>query len=183
MRTLATALLILLLAPNLWAEGFGYESVGGNNNSIENNIWANRASPASSGTLDSMKVYLNTTTATHNVKGAVYLWSDTSFVDSTEIIAVGTGAAWVYFDFVNNASITASTEYAIAVWSEAADGDCVIYFDLGGGSSAQGSATYGVWFTPKWTGVENEYGSFPISIYAYYTPVAAAGQVIIINTQ
>lgn len=181
MRLLATALLILLLAPNLWAEGFGYDGEGSFETTIEDVKWANRSSPASSGTLDSIKVWITVTTQSHEVKLAVYQWSDTSFIDSTEIIDVGIGEGWVYFDFVNNASITASTEYALVALAEATTGDCQIDFEISGGSHAgEIGGSYGVWPTPKWTTVDQS-GSYKFSIYCFYTAEAAAGQVIVIQ--
>lgn len=164
------------------ANRFGADNEGGFTSSIRDVIWANRSSPTSSGTLDGMAAWLTVTTASHNVKGVVYLWSDKSFVDSTEIIDVPIGEGWVFFEFVNNANITASTEYAIAIVAEANGGDCKVDFDLSGGSHAiQSPFTYGVWLA-NWTTVSDS-GSYEVSIYAFYTPAEeeAAGQIIMIH--
>jgi len=162
--------------------GFGYDDEGNLTTPIEDVLWANRSSPASSGVLEGIKAWLTVTTEAHLVKLAVYKWSDTSFVDSTYEIDVPTGEGWVYFQFVNNASITASTEYALVVVAEATAGDCKIDFYTTGGSHAgETGSSYGVWPTPKWTTV-NQSGSYQFSIYCFYTAEEeAAGQVIIIN--
>ena len=184
MRTIIVAMLLMLYSPSLvWADGFGYDGEGALSTTIEDAIFANISSPTNSGTLDSIKAWLEVTTQAHLVKLAVYKWSDTSFVDSTEIIDVPTGEGWVYFDFVNNASITADTEYALSVVSEATAGDCKIdLYSSGGSAAAQNPFTYGVWPTPKWTGV-NWTDVYKFSIYCFYTAEEGegAGQVIIIQ--
>lgn len=184
MRTIIVAMLLMLYGSSLvWADGFGYDGMATLAAALENRIWSIRSSPASSGALDSVKIYLKVTTQAHLVKLAVYKWSDTSFVDSTYIIDVPVSESWVYFQFVNNASITADTEYAIAAWGEATAGDVTTLFNFTGGScAAQSTAAYGVWPTPKWTTVDLD-EIYLSSIYAYYTPeeVEGAGQVIIIQ--
>lgn len=161
---------------------FGTDVEGPLQTSIGDVIWGNIASPASSGTLDGVRVYLTVTTASHNVKCALYLWSDTSLVDSTYIVDVPITESWVVFDFVNNASITASTEYAIVVIAEANGGDCKIDFATSGGSHVgESGGSYGVW-PSDWTTV-NQSGSFDFSIYAFYTPAdgEAVGKIIFIR--
>jgi len=180
MKTTIVALILMFYTPSLvWADGFGADNEGASSFSIEDEIWANRSSPEFSGRLDSIKAWLTVTTEAHLVKLAVYKWSDTSFVDSTEIIDVPTGEGWVYFQFVNNASITEGTEYALAVVAEATAGYCKIDVDLNIGSHAvQSDFTYGVWPTPKWTTVSG-IGNMEFSIYCFYT--AVGGQVIFIQ--
>lgn len=183
MRTVIVLALLLCLAPNLWADGFGYGSAGSFSIAIDDTVWAHISAPASSGTLDSLKARLSVTTAAHNVKAAVYKWSDTSFVDSTEIVNItNLGTDWIYFDFIGNASITADTQYALAVWAEGANGSCKVFFEISGGTHAgQLPYTYAVWPTPKWTTV-NQSGSYKFSIYCFYTaPEAVAGQIFILQ--
>lgn len=182
MRNVLAALLVLMLyAPStVWADGFGFDGEGIANTTIEDTIWANRSSPASSGTLDSIKAWLTVTTEAHLVKLAVYQWSDTSFVDSTEIIDVPVGEGWVYFEFVNNNSITASTEYVLAVVAEQTAGDCKLDLALTGVHAGDLNSGYGEWQTPKWTTV-NHTGTWKFSIYCFYTPEAAAGAFIMIH--
>jgi len=182
MRVVATILLLLCLAPNLWAGGFGYGTDGNLWQTIESMRYANRSTPTSSGPLDSIKVYLQITTASHNVHCAVYKWSDTSFVDSTEVINVGIGIAWVYFDFVGNDSIYADTEYALVVQAQPVDGVCNVSYTTVGGSCAYDIfCSWGAWPTPKWTTVSAT-GEDRFSIYAYYTgEEEAGGSIIFIN--
>lgn len=182
MKAILTLAILLCLTPNLWAESFGYSSAGQYPTSIEDIIWANRSSPAKSGTLDSIKAWVVTTTANRNVKFAVYKWSDTSFVDSTEIVTTQLATEWLYADFVGNASIYADTEYALCVIAEAADGDCQVFFNTSGGAhAAQSPFTYGVWPTPKWTTVTHS-GVYEFSILCFYTAEeAVAGQIFILQ--
>lgn len=183
MRNILAALLVLMLCgtSTLWADGFGYDGEGIAAATIEDTTWANRSTPASSGVLDSGKVWVEVTTEAHLVKFAVYQWSDTSFVDSTYEIDVPVGEGWVYFQFVNNNSITASTEYALAIVAEATAGDCKVDLALGGTDARDfNSGSDDQWQTPKWTTV-NATGTFKLSIWCFYTPEAAAGQVIMIQ--
>lgn len=164
---------------SLPVEGFGYGSTCGLTTTIENRIWATRDTPEFTGTLDSAKVYLYVTTAQHNVKMAVYKVSDSTLVDQTEEILVGIGSAWIYFDFTGNDSIFASTEYAIAVVSEVAAGECEVGFNTSGGNGShwgQASFTYGAWPSPKWTTLDQS-GSYCFSIYAYYSYTPASDVV------
>jgi len=182
MRTIIAALILMLYSSSLVrSEGFGHDGEGNLTSSIEDRIWINISSPASSGTLDSIKVWLTVSTQPHLVKLAVYLWSDTSLVDSTEIIDVPLGEGWVYFDFVNNASITDGTEYALAVMAEATAGVAVIDFSTSGGTHAGDyDFDYGVWPDPLTT--LDQGGLYLFSIYCFYTAEEeAAGQIIMIQ--
>lgn len=184
MRTILATLLVLILCspPLLRAEGFGRDAEGIASTTIEDRIWANISSPASSGVLDSIKAWLTVTTEAHLVKLAVYKWSDTSFIDQSEEIDVPVGEGWVYFDLSGDSSVTASTEYALAVMAEATGGDCKIDIAIGGSSHAgQTTFTYGVWPTPKWT-TADQGGTNRYSIWCFYTvEAAAAGQIIMIQ--
>ncbi len=183
MKIVATVFLLLCLSPNLFADGFGYDNAGALTQTVENQRYAIRSTPTSSGPLDSIKAYLNVTTEAHEVHLAVYKWSDTSFVDSTEVIDVPTGESWVWFDFIGNDSVFADTQYALVVQAEATGGGCAVAYTSGGGSTAYDVlCSYSAWPTPKWTDVFGT-GSDRFSIYCYYTGEAAgaAGQIIIIQ--
>jgi len=181
-RTIVAALLLMFFSPPLvWAEGFGYCTAGDNWYTIENQRVANRSTPTSSGPLDSIKVYLQVTEASHNVHCAVYKWSDTSFVDSTEVINVGTGTAWIYFDFIGGDSIFADTEYALVVQAQPAAGVCNVSHTTSGGTSAYDIfSSWGAWPTPKWTTIYyTDIDRF--SLCCYYTGEEAVGMMIMIN--
>ena len=149
--------------------GFGSEGDGVALLDFEDDIWAGIYSPASSGTADSMKIRLQISSSAKNVKGALYLWSDTSLVDSTEIRSISSGAEhWEYFDFILGGSITAFTQYALTAMCQAGGGTGKIdYISSGGTHSGQLSFGYGAWPDP-WSTADLS-GSFTISIYAYYT--------------
>lgn len=182
MKYLWTALLFFCLAPNLAADNFGYCSDGSSWQTVEGQRWANRSTPTSSGPLDSMGVYLQVTTDAHNVHCAVYKMSDSSLVDSTEIINVGVGTAWIYFDFIGNDSLFADTEYALVVQAEPASGVCNVGYTTGGGASIYDIlAQYGAWQV-KWTTIFGT-GSDRFSLCCYYTGPAPEGVGIMIIIQ
>jgi len=169
-------LCILCLIPcTLHSDGFGFGSGCGLTTTIENRIWATRDTPEFTGTLDSAKVYLFKTLPNHDVKVAVYKVGDSSLIDQTEVVVVGAGSSWEYFDFLGNDSIYADTEYAIAVWSKSTGGECEVGFNVAGGNGShwgQATAAWGAWPSPKWTTLDQS-GTYCFSIYVYYTPVEA----------
>lgn len=72
-----------------------------------------------SGWLDSAGLLMDCVVSdtTYHVRAALFLLEDSSFVDSTEHYLVSStfDTAWVYFNFVGNALVHASTEYFLTI--------------------------------------------------------------------
>jgi hypothetical protein len=65
------------------------------------------------------------------IRGAVYLASDSSFVDSTYELEITTsGDSWAGMEFVNGNAVSNSTEYFLIIWGNDAGGTFSCYYDL-----------------------------------------------------
>ncbi len=188
MRTIVAALLILLLASNLWAlDSLGWWTTRFAEFSIIDAVGGLLTqSPASDGNLREMKVYLSVIGGGSYVKCGFYLWPDTTLVDSTEILTPPVDTGWVTFKFIDSATIYADSSYCLLITADYVDGVVSVWYnltgDVGDDWARDLSRTYGAW--PAVFNTIDNVNLYPVSIYATYEPTAAAaGQVIIINTQ
>jgi len=186
MKTLATAILVLLLTPNLWAEGFGNQETGNILTTMENYVVGGIFAAPSAGTLDSIKMLIVVTTESHLVRLAIYEWNGSGIsgdlVDSTEEIDVAVGESWRMFHFQQNASISSGSKYSLVGWGESTAGglDTRRTNQANDTMIQKADAYSGAWpSTVSATGYEAI-----ISVYCYYTegaPPEAAGAIIFIN--
>jgi hypothetical protein len=176
-------ILIVLLPMSILAGGFGSEAVGGLSLTVEGDILGIESAADSTGTLDSVKVYLDITVAAKDCHCAVYKKSDTSLIDSSEVLNVGVSTAWNYLDFLLGGQVIEDTVYYIVVCCEIGDGNGRAYFGISGDPWArEENALFVAWEDP-WVG-RTTLANRPISIFAYYTTaVSEVGQVIIIQAE
>ncbi len=174
-------MLFSLLSIPVIADSFGVSSGTGYQINIEDRICGTQDSPDNDGTLDSVRAFLNITTASHNVHCAIYMIDnndDTVWVDSTEVrsLAVG-GPAWYWFDFIGNANIYSDSTYYIVAQAQSTDGECFMYFNMLGAPWWYSGDNYAAW--PSTITGNTSYNR-DVSIEAYYTPATTGGPQIII---
>lgn len=181
MRFHAIALLVLMVPIGVsHAETFGDENEESYNLSIEGLILGWSGPPSSSGTLDSIKVLLDVTTAAHNVHCAIYKLSDTTLIDSSEVKSIGVGSGvWHSFDLKMDGEIQAGTVYAIVAQAEANGGDVEMYFNITGNAWLYKSTVYDAWPDTLHDCIAPN--TRDVSIFAYYTP-AAVGPVNVLHS-
>jgi uncharacterized repeat protein (TIGR02543 family) len=136
--------------------------------SIMNTIVGQRIqTPSSQVVVQSITAYIGCTTASKNMKAAIYTDSGTFVAESNEI-SVGTGSASRTFTFASPPTLAASTYYVIVVYSQSASGDAVLYASSNsGGAGRSASGAYPAWpSVSSWT--TNTYN---YRIYCtYYVP-------------
>ena len=184
MKLLATAILVLLLAPNLWAlDSLGRWVDDDNYFSIEDAVGGFKtASPSENGNLREVRVRLDITGISSLVKCAVYHGEDTVLVDSTEIIDCNTGRGWYTFKFIDSAMIYSDSSYAIVATAPGGAGTVKISYSVAGGDWIFDLIkTYGIWPDP-FTSFDHT-NPTPCNIYATYEPAVAAAAIMIIQTQ
>jgi hypothetical protein len=170
-------ILIVLLPVSAIAEKFGYETQGGFAQEIEDKILGRVDSSDYDGTLDSITAYFTITDGTsHNIHCAVFRYSDTVLIDSSEEKSIGSDG-WHTFDLKLDGQILKNTAYVIAAQAKPEAGSSLrLMFNLSPTTNEwafDNAETYGAWDDP-WSGMTNAW-SYPVSIYAWYTPTAAAG--------
>ena len=116
-------------------------TAGGTNATIGNRQRGNTATPASSGTMDSLVVYFNTGSGVASYQ-ALYNSAGTVLLDTTISVA-GHGSGWIQSAVTQGASITGSTEYGLWTWAD------------GGSLLAQTSGATG---EKTWVNVSKTYG-------------------------
>ncbi len=113
----------------------------------DNLMVGSRFTASSTGTLNSITVYVtNGASTSNNVKCAVYSETNKAIVASTQELTISSKASgWFTFPTTSSASITAGQRYSFVVWFKNAN----CYLPYSSGSSSQS------WYTHV------SYGSFP----------------------
>ncbi len=147
---------------------WGYTSTASSKDSIEGNIRGSSFACSTSGTIATITAYIETT-ATYNMKAAIYNHATNNSVAETQERSVSSGTNWITFTFSTPPSVTADNVYVLVVWSQSRSGESA-YLRYHSGSSNQGhsqSQGYGGSFpsTASFGHNNQEY-----CIYASYTP-------------
>ncbi len=143
------------------------------NGTIENLVRGSKFTSGRRGFARSVSVYLNVSTAAHNVKCAIYEYiSDGnagSLVAETEEKSISPSVGWQTFNIAGSVLIKENTTYYILAWSNATTGNCLVPFDLETDKGFFDTRTYNGWPNP-FTGEVSDNGRF--SIYLTMTPFA-----------
>lgn len=148
---------------------FGFESIGGSNSTFGDTIRAPLYTSGVAGTADKITFYLTGWGAGSGnfVKCALYLDSDVSLLSpQTAEHESPQSDGWFDFGFTGGPSISSSTDYEIAGWSDAS---IRYYYDASGSHFFRG-LTYGSWPDPGGFSDTNR----KVSIYATYTESGGA---------
>jgi hypothetical protein len=88
----------------------------------------------------------------NNMKSALYLDSDNSYIQTTDerMCDISNVKAWFDFTFSTKPEITDGTDYVIAGWATSATGLAALCYDSGaaGDGKSSGTVTYGTWPNP-----------------------------------
>lgn len=150
--------------------------------------WGGSGTSGGDGTLDSIRIVLDDAGANNNVKVALYLRSDDSFVDSCAGVVVDLGGTGIQkFDFVLGSSVTNGTKYYFMCTAQ--NGTYSILrkntSDANDEAFTDGAICYGTaWqdpFTP--TGEETSRFVFFEVFWSSAGGPAAAGQILQVITQ
>jgi hypothetical protein len=180
---------------NTWADGdiwhdagFGSETEGSSDYSLEGQFNSLLGIAPTSGTGDSIKSYLYCNLADKTIRFALYTWAASGsidLIDSTEhgtALAAG-GTAWYYLEFINAPSITASTRYAIAANGQSGSGGLMIKRDVTVTSDSlangPGLDISNVWADPITP--DSRIDSRNGGAYCYYTEGGAATKVMVLK--
>lgn len=168
-------ILLLFLPAESWSDVVGEERTDYDQIlTIEQEPRGLWITPATTGTLDTARVYLLVQDNAHDVRCAVYRRSDSSFVDSTTVVECAVDTAWYAFPFYENSTIKADTTYYLIAYSADEVTNCKIGFLY---------SSDGYWFTDAYEG--SPMGAWPdtldptftdpdygVCIHAIYTPEA-----------
>lgn len=120
---------MLVTAAPVSAESFGWTDTSNVDFhlSIRDSRRGARFTSPADGTGDSIGFIIDIAGGPVDVECALYLASDGSLVDSTEMISVDhTGPAWVYFSFINSPQLSVSTDYVAMATADLDPTDCTI---------------------------------------------------------
>jgi hypothetical protein len=95
-------------------------------------------------------------------KAAIYSGDGNTLIASTEELTLTTVDDWVTFNFASPPSLSASTQYVLAVW--ASDSNVAVYYDPGAARYFRQAATYPMWPSS----VTDQGSSRTYSIYCTY---------------
>lgn len=145
------------------------------NATIENTVAYDGATPSTSGTLDSLTAYV-AADVDHEAKLALYNSAYNDVLDSVAQFTIsGTGTYhWESHPVIEGVSITGSTEYYFAAWSEATSGYCRVQFNSDASPATFNydlSVTFGSW--PASLTKDFESTDDQLIIYGTYTESAA----------
>jgi hypothetical protein len=122
MRKLLCLIAALLLATPAFTGEFGYsDTTGFTELNLEGTSRVTRAECVSGGDSTAVKIIAFITHAGDavNIKGALYLWGDSTLVAITEARSIDIDKTdTIHLSFVAPPTLTAPTEYGIAVWAE-----------------------------------------------------------------
>jgi len=142
---------------------------------IENQIVGINLTMTEAGYVTDVKVWLEVTTASHNIKCALYKLSDYSFVAETEEKLVGTQAKTLTtFNFASPPYVGAD-DYVVVAWSDNPSGNAVVWRNaVGGWTRYLDGDAYGAWPDPL---VPATAGSIAHGIYIDYSTTIVAPTV------
>lgn len=150
---------------NTASSGTSYSS------SIENRVVGQRIqTPSSEIVVQSIIAYIGCTTATKNMKAAIYTNGGTLVASSNEI-SVDVGNSPRTFTFSSPQTLNPSTYYVIVVYSASGSGNALLYANSNsGGSGRYYGGSYGTWpSVGSWST-----NSYNYRIYCTYTTSASA---------
>lgn len=153
---------------------FGYNTIGSStyDDSMLNYLDAMYGVPASSGTVDTVKIYTRRPTAgTTNGKGLVVLGSNENILTNgiTPAFAMNsTTAQWWTATYVSKPSVTASTVYYVG-WI--ADGNVRWYYNAGSATNLVDTSNN---YTTPTNPTDATYENYSMSYYAEYTAAGTA---------
>jgi hypothetical protein len=147
---------------------FGDTTPDSSTASIENTIRGGVFSPTYDGVATNVRAYIGCSNTAKNMKAAIYNGATNNLIAETNEVLVNPATDWVTFTFPSGPSLTAGSNYILAVWSASGSGSANLYSQNGGSSGRSLSITYGSWpASPSFTTDNQRY-----NIYCTYQPTA-----------
>jgi hypothetical protein len=157
---------------------FGYTTLAGTYLSFEDKIFGSNYTTGGEGEVTKITIGIQIYNAgTHNVKSAIYndRATDTPLTNGATDARAFSGAqdkTWYDFTFTTNPTIADATEYQLFGWSDTRTRNDMFYDVKAGAYIIIDPQTYGAWPNP--VAPTTELNGYKVSIYATYTPTAAA---------